>query len=170
MGHSHSYKVQIGEQQIELLIDGEDVFIDGKKQAIVIDEVNNNAYTLILAGKTHRIFIESVAEGACTLSINGVQQTAKVQDERAQLLEQYGIADSQSSVEREVRAPMPGLVLDLLVAEDDTVEAGKGLLVLEAMKMENEIRASADGKVAKIHVAPGDAVAKGDVLLELDPA
>ena len=65
-------------------------------------------------------------------------------------------------------APMPGKVLDVLVSEGDTVEAGTPLMVLEAMKMEHRIVASADGTVTSIHFAAGDQVAQGAVLLELE--
>jgi pyruvate carboxylase subunit B len=66
-----------------------------------------------------------------------------------------------------VRAPMPGLVLRLEVEEGQTVLAGDGLLVLEAMKMENEIRSSEAGVVKRILVRAGQAVEKGAVLVEL---
>ncbi|HEY2825603.1 MAG TPA: biotin/lipoyl-containing protein [Gemmatimonadales bacterium] len=65
---------------------------------------------------------------------------------------------------------MPGLVLRLEVAVGDTVTAGQGLVVLEAMKMENEIKAGVAGVVSAIRVAAGQAVDKGAVLIELDPA
>ena len=65
-------------------------------------------------------------------------------------------------------APMPGKVLDVLVSEGDTVEAGTPLMVLEAMKMEHRIVASADGTVTSIHFTAGDQVAQGAVLLELE--
>jgi biotin carboxyl carrier protein len=57
-----------------------------------------------------------------------------------------------------VRSPMPGRVVKVLVAKGDTVAAGQGLVVLEAMKMENEVRARAPGTVGEVHVAPGTAV------------
>ena len=65
-------------------------------------------------------------------------------------------------------APMPGKVLEVLVAEGDVVEAGAPLMVLEAMKMEHRIVASGDGTVVSVNFAAGDQVAQGAVLLELE--
>ncbi len=65
----------------------------------------------------------------------------------------------------EVAAPMPGKVLQLKVAEGDSIKEGDTLLILEAMKMENEIVANASGNVKKINVAANDMVDTGDVLL-----
>ena len=73
-----------------------------------------------------------------------------------------------AAADREIQAPMPGLVLRVLVAPGDAVEAGQGVVVLEAMKMENELTAPAAGTVAAVHAAPGDAVAKNDLLVEVD--
>lgn len=70
-------------------------------------------------------------------------------------------------VEPEVRAPMPGKVLQVLVAEGASVETGDGLLLLEAMKMENRLTAAAKGTVAEVRVAAGDMVSAGQVLLVL---
>jgi biotin carboxyl carrier protein len=70
----------------------------------------------------------------------------------------------------EVRAAMPGKVVAVLVEVGATVEAGQGLLVIEAMKMENEIGAPRDGRVAKVHVAPGQPVEPGEILVTLEPA
>src|SRR5205085_6247001 len=64
-----------------------------------------------------------------------------------------------------LKAPMPGLVVRVLVAEGDTVEPGQGLVVLEAMKMENQLKATGPGVVTTIHVAPGARVEKGTPLL-----
>ena len=65
-------------------------------------------------------------------------------------------------------APMPGKVLEVLVAQGDVVEAGTPLMVLEAMKMEHRIVAAADGTVVAVHYEPGDQVAQGAVLLDLE--
>ena len=68
---------------------------------------------------------------------------------------------------RLIRAPMPGLITRVEVAAGDTVAAGQGLVIVEAMKMENELRAEAAGVVSRILVAPGQAVEKGAILIEL---
>ena len=65
----------------------------------------------------------------------------------------------------EIKAPMPGLVLDIRVAEGDEVKKGDSILVLEAMKMENIIKSPTDGIIKKINVKKGIAVEKNQVLI-----
>ncbi len=67
----------------------------------------------------------------------------------------------------DLKAPMPGLVLDILVSEGQTIQKGDSLLVLEAMKMENNLKAINDAVVKKINVSKGDKVEKNTVLIEL---
>jgi pyruvate carboxylase subunit B len=64
---------------------------------------------------------------------------------------------------------MPGNIVDVLVAEGDSVEAGQAVLVAEAMKMESEIQAPIGGKVAKLYVEKGDAVNPNEALMEIVP-
>ena len=78
-----------------------------------------------------------------------------------------GSDDSQAGA---LIAPMPGKVLRVLVAVGDTVEAGQGLVVVEAMKMENELAASGAGVVESVAVAAGDNVDKGALLVSVAPA
>jgi biotin carboxyl carrier protein len=66
-----------------------------------------------------------------------------------------------------LRAPMPGRIVKLLVAEGDAVVAGAGLVIMEAMKMENELSATRPGVVRRVHVKAGDVVERDAVLLEL---
>ena len=84
------------------------------------------------------------------------------------LLERYGMSNGADAAERTVRAPMPGLVVRVLVEKGEAVEAGQDVVVLEAMKMENVLRAPAAGTVGAVHVAAGTAVGKSDLLLEID--
>jgi pyruvate carboxylase subunit B len=91
-----------------------------------------------------------------------------VQDEHDLLLEEYGLDEAGGAAEREIRAPMPGLVLSVMVEDGQAVSEGDGLVVLEAMKMENELRAPADGVVKTVHVAPQDAVDKDALLIEME--
>jgi acetyl/propionyl-CoA carboxylase alpha subunit len=67
-----------------------------------------------------------------------------------------------------VKAPIPGLIVRVLVTPGQAVEAGQPLVVLEAMKMENEIRAPRAGQLSAVHVAPGVGVALGQLLVEID--
>lgn len=175
MAHATSYKVQIDEHELEISLNDEGVHIAGSSDSdtstpVRVNRISDYIYSVILDNRPYRLLIDSITPQSCTLSVNGVLHEISVKDERQQLLEAYGVSSDQQSVEREIKAPMPGLVLDLLVSEGDEVEAGNGLLVLEAMKMENEIKASSACTIAKIHVKSGDPVAKGDLLLELDPA
>ena len=78
-------------------------------------------------------------------------------------------ASQQSSGPAPLLAPMPGLVLRVSVAVGDSVSAGQGLVVVEAMKMENELRATTAGVVTAVRAVPGTAVEKGAVLIELAP-
>ncbi len=89
-----------------------------------------------------------------------------VRDEKDQLLESWGYDPTASAAERELLAPMPGLVLSVAVSPGEHVAAGHPLLVLEAMKMENELRADADCVVEAVHVTAGQAVGKKQVLME----
>ncbi len=66
-----------------------------------------------------------------------------------------------------VNSPLPGLILDVHVTENQAVKAGQTLMVMEAMKMENQVQAPHDGKVTRIRVKKGDSVAEGDPLIEI---
>jgi biotin carboxyl carrier protein len=88
---------------------------------------------------------------------SGQRSIVRVESERMRSAEQ---AKKSSTVGGSgvVKSPMPGRVVKVLVSKGDSVKAGQGLVVLEAMKMENEVRARAAGTVAEVHVAPGAAV------------
>jgi len=101
------------------------------------------------------------------VTIAGRRTDVRVKDERALLMEAFGL-DDQGPAGGEVRAPMPGLVLDVRVAPGDEVTVDEGLIVLEAMKMENELKAPASGTVVAIHAKAGDAVEKNTLLIEID--
>jgi biotin carboxyl carrier protein len=88
---------------------------------------------------------------------SGHRSYVRVESERMRAAEQARRPANRGG-ERVVRSPMPGRVVKVLVAPGDEVEAGQGLLVLEAMKMENEVRAPGAGKVAQVHVTAGVAV------------
>ena len=79
-------------------------------------------------------------------------------------------ADERGGVAGECRAPLPGTVSKVLVAEGDVVAEGDGLVVLEAMKMEHTLRANGAGTVGQVHCAPGQQVDVHDLLVTVEPA
>lgn len=104
-------------------------------------------------------------EGQVVIRINGARQVVRVLDDREKLLEKMGMAAVAGAASLDVKAPMPGKVLQVLVNVGDDVEEGQPLLVLEAMKMENMINASASGQVTVVPVSEGEAVEKGALLV-----
>lgn len=83
-------------------------------------------------------------------------------------MERMGLQDASAAASKELRAPMPGKVVDILVKPGQSVAEGDPLVVLEAMKMENVLRSAGDGVVAEIAVQSGQAVEKDAVLVALE--
>lgn len=97
--------------------------------------------------------------------LNGIHYPVRIKDRTDLLLEEMGMDMGASDAATDLKAPMPGLVLDVLVATGDTVSKGAPLLVLEAMKMENMIKATADATVETINVSTGDTVEKDQLMI-----
>ena len=129
-------------------------------------------YSLLIGDSSYDIYVRrlpSTAENGAgelqTLEVTVGAQTymLEVQDERAQALASL-VGGAHVSGDVSIRAPMPGLVSNVLVAEGDTVERGQAIVVLEAMKMENDLSAPRPGVVKGIRVAKGQTVNQGDTL------
>jgi pyruvate carboxylase subunit B len=99
------------------------------------------------------------------LGAAGERLEADVQDDRAKQIEALTGTGRKDAVAGVIKAPMPGLVVRVEVAVGQEVDAGTGLVVVEAMKMENELRAQGRGVVERIHVKAGDRVEKGAPLV-----
>ncbi len=119
------------------------------------------------AGRSHRIEVGDIDLRArtMTLLVDGRRHRVALHNPLDQLIASLGMEAEPKPVLTEVRAPMPGLVLRVEVADGAEVEAGDTLLVLEAMKMENAIKAPAAGRVRSVAVAAGEAVEKGALLV-----
>lgn len=140
--------------------------VDGAPLDGRLTPLGGSAYLLVLGGRPRVVTVERDGR-TLRVTHGGTTVPVEVRTPADLLLERFGLDTADASAEREVRAPMPGLVLRALVAPGQAVRAGEGVVVLEAMKMENELTAPADGVVAAVHAAPGAAVAKGDLLVEL---
>jgi acetyl/propionyl-CoA carboxylase alpha subunit len=106
------------------------------------------------------------AAKAFVLKINGQRVELQAKDRFDQLLDKLGLSDASVKQVNELKAPMPGLIIDIRVQPGQAVQKGDPLLVLEAMKMENILKAPADGTVASIAVVLRANVTKGQVLIK----
>jgi biotin carboxyl carrier protein len=155
----------IDHQTIDLEIDHGSVTVDGQPVEARVTRLNDRTIHLIYENRSYVLTALAGKDGAVEITVGGHSQSVRVKNERDILLERMGISADADLGVREVRAPMPGLVLQVMVNDGDEVEAGAGLLVLEAMKMENELRAPAGARVEKVHVKAGAAVGKNELLI-----
>ena len=137
--------------------------------AASLTEVAGTPVRLVRIGDTvHRVIARPAgSRGAYSLWVDGWRYDVEALDERRRAIRDLTAAAAGASGPAPLVAPMPGLVVRVNVAEGDTVAAGQGLVVMEAMKMENELRAPAAGTVTRVLATPGSAVEKGAVLVEL---
>ena len=136
-----------------------------------IIELGDNQYHIILPD--HRSFRaillrSDLVAKTFTFEVNGEQFVVNLKDKMDVLLEKMGISTAASNKIKDIKAPMPGLVLELKVAVGDALSKGDPVLILEAMKMENVLKAAGEGTVKSIDIKQGDAVEKGEILIHLE--
>ncbi len=103
-----------------------------------------------------------------TISINNNTYTVDISNELDLLIKEMGFSLGNAKKVNEIKAPMPGLILDINIKVGDTVNEGDTLLVLEAMKMENSIASPREGVIKSISVQKTDAVEKNQLLIEFE--
>ena len=123
-------------------------------------------YSLVINGRSHRVLVlkEDRENNTVRMRIGARTCTVSLQDERSRMLHTLGL-DTATQKVQDIKAPMPGLVLNILVKPGDAVKKNDPVLVLEAMKMENMIKAPGDAVVGAIAAETGKAVEKGQLLV-----
>ena len=162
-------------------VDGESFEIEVDRDRVRIGETTSHAHILDLDGpatpmrmlsideEVHRVQLRpGESRGRYTLWIDGFRFEVEALDERTRAIRELSAAASKPTGPAPLVAPMPGMIVRVNVGDGDAVQAGQGLVVMEAMKMENELRAGTAGTVKRVHVAPGTAVEKGALLLEME--
>lgn len=145
-------------------------FTQTELNAVDVVRLSSNEFNLIKDDRSHNATLveADVLNKKCTIETGGEQFEVVIKDELDQRLEQMGFGVSSAKQVKEIKAPMPGLVLEIAVTEGQQVQEGDKLLILEAMKMENSILIHANATIKKVAVTAGQAVEKGQVLVELE--
>jgi biotin carboxyl carrier protein len=152
--------------EIEINEDGR-ILVNGQERAIDFRVLREGeAYSLLLDHQSFEAVIE-VRDDVLHVMMGGDLFEVKVTDERSRRLASAFMAFGETSGEVMIRAPMPGLIVRVPVAEGQAVSKGETVVILESMKMENELKAPRDGMVHRVSVFPGDSVEQNTVLVTL---
>ena len=159
---STRYKIKVNEFEFEFSEQQVNAFDIVKKSATEFNLLKDHRSV-----NTKLLTADNTAKNT-TIEIEGEIYTVTIKDELDQVLENMGFGLAINKQVKEIKAPMPGLVLEIAVTEGQQVNEGDKILILGAMKMENSIVVSVNATIKRIAVAAGDAVEKGQVLVELE--
>ncbi len=157
-----TYKVTVDEGEFK--IDKNDI------NSLDICQVAHGDYHILKDNKAFSIQLISVdyKDKKVRLAVNGNTYEIAIQDKYDQVVEKMGLLTNTSQKVRDIKAPMPGLIISVMVQEGQEITEGTPLLVLSAMKMENQILSQGSGVIKSIAIAAGDAVEKGQVIIEME--
>ncbi|CAN5615922.1 acetyl-CoA carboxylase biotin carboxyl carrier protein subunit [soil metagenome] len=143
--------------------------VNGKIFDADIVEIRNGKFHILWKNRSYSAEIAEIihAEKMVSVKINNSIYKVSIKDKYDELLHDLGLDAVNVKQVGDVKAPMPGLVLNVLVKPGQKIQKGDAIIVLEAMKMENILNASADGEVKKINVKKGDKVEKNQVMVNL---
>lgn len=160
-------KLQIdidGETHV-LELRGADYLFDNAAGSASIEKVRPGVFSILLGTKSFTANIAPQGDAFEVVNSDGVLRLISVSDTRDRRANADSAASKGPAV---IRAQMPGKIIKLLVEAGAAVEAGQGLIVVEAMKMQNEVKTPKAGVIAKIHAAEGATVAAGEALIVVE--
>jgi pyruvate carboxylase subunit B len=163
------YIVDVHGVRVEVVLDERGVRVGDTEVVAHLADVEGTPVQLVTIGNTvHRVVVQrGSARGSYVLWVDGWRFPVEALDERARTIRDLSSASAAAAGPSPLVAPMPGLVVRILVSEGAEVVAGQPLVVMEAMKMENELRSPSTGRVATVRVSVGAVVEKGALLVEL---
>jgi biotin carboxyl carrier protein len=165
------YLVNVNGHELEVVVDGPSVRLgDLEAGGHVIDIEGTPVSVVTIGDRIRRVLARRGAiAGQYTILLDGFRFEVDAVDERTRAIRELAGSAARPAGPTSLAAPMPGLVVRVLVQPGERVQAGQGVIVIEAMKMENELRAAAAAVVRSVAVTPGSAVEKGAVLVEFEP-
>ncbi|MBN1120169.1 MAG: biotin/lipoyl-binding protein [Anaerolineae bacterium] len=160
------YQVRIEDHTFDVNIDQDGIVtVDGEPVAFDFGEVDGmGLYSLLVNNESYEALVEQSADVYKVL-MRGYMYDVHVLDERSRILQRRSNLMAPDTGEVAVRAPMPGLIVDVPVEIGQEVEAGQKVVILESMKMENELKTPRAGRVERINVAKGDSVEQNEALV-----
>ena len=162
------YKATVNKQDFNIENNNDQLIVDGNVVAWDIVKISNEYFHILIKNESYRaeVIKADPITKSFVLKINGKIYSVDLKDKFDLLLEKMGLNNGLSGKANNIKAPMPGLIVDLRVKPGDNVKPGDALLILEAMKMENLIKATAESVVKSVKVAKGDSVEKNQILIE----
>ncbi|GAB4540500.1 MAG: acetyl-CoA carboxylase biotin carboxyl carrier protein subunit [Anaerolineae bacterium] len=162
------YIASVSDQEFTIDVNREgEVTVDGTTYTVDIQGVGNHSlYSIIIDGKSYEVFIDEQDEYFLVVTWDGLFEV-KVQDERTRRLAGLKRGPVAPVGEVLIKAPMPGVVVEVPVSEGQPVETGDIVVVLESMKMQNEFRSPRSGVVHNIRVKTGDRVDQDQIMVTI---
>ena len=158
-GNSHSISLKDGQ-----------ISLDGKPFEADVLKISESEFHIIRNNRSYNVLVTEHKRGEkkLTVKVNGTQYNTIVKDRLDDLLHSMGMDKASAQKVSEVKAPMPGLVLRVMVEGGQQIKKGDALVVLEAMKMENILKSTTDAVVKKVSVSKGDKVEKNQVMMVME--
>lgn len=156
----------------QFALDSEDGqwLLDSKPVSIDIQKTESGIISVLHEGKSYEAFVEdiNVETKEVLVRVNNQRYTVAIQEPIDQLLKSMGLDLNAGKKAEALKAPMPGMILKILVSPGQEIKKGEALIILEAMKMENVLKAAGEGTIKAIKVVEKTAVEKGSVLIEFE--
>ncbi len=145
-------------------------FTKAEIEALDAQQINPSHYHLLHDNRSFKaeIFKPEFLKRRYEIKINSGIYRVQIHNELDQLIDEMGLSLGSAQQINDIKAPMPGLILEVNVEEGSEVKEGDYLLVLEAMKMENTLTAPRDGVVKSVSINKGDTVDKNQLLIEME--
>lgn len=163
------YKLTINDNRVISAERGSDgtISLDSNKLQPDVIEVRDGVFHVISENRSYNaeVLKHDPVEKTFHIRVNTNIYKIRVQDQYDVLLKELGLDALQSKKVTDLKAPMPGLVVEVAVTEGQEVKAGDRMIVLEAMKMENILKAPCDAIIKKVSVTKGNTVEKNEVLI-----
>ena len=162
------YISTIGDQEFDIeIVDENELIFNGENLTFDFDNITGQPIiSLLVDGQSHEAFVYP-ADDVWHVYLRGRLHTVRVEDERERMFRESTGEGLGARAEFHLKAPMPGLVIDVQVEEGEEVSVGDVLVVLESMKMQNELKAPQAGNVTRLRVAPGDSVEQNETMLSV---